>query len=195
MKSPPGDKPDCNDCTKAHKACEWPLPGHACVCQCCKGTKLKCTICGVPESVKRLRVAGPDSAGLSGQAPKTPLLIESESDGGVVRRVLMTGLVHPVVEALELVEVVRAHTEVLQGQVETQEWLGDQMEHMAIALDLHRGSVEGLLEVLTSVGRGFGVGLGTGLDVWAGLLPRAEWGGITAGQEVMSEGEEDETLS
>ena len=193
MKSPLGDKPNCDNCAKAHKACEWPPPGHARVCQCCRGAKLKCTVSHVPESVKRPRVAGPDSAGLSGQAPKMPLLIKLESDGGVMGRVLTTGLVPLVVEAPELVEAVRAHTEVLQGQVETQEWLGDQMECMAIALDLHQGSVEGLLEGLTSMGTGFGVGLG--MDVWVGLVPRAEWGGIATGREVMSEAEENETLS
>ena len=47
--------------------------------------------------------------------------------------------------------------------------------------------VEELLAALTSVGQGFGAGLGTGLDTWARMVPGREWGGIRAMQEEASE--------
>ena len=63
------------------------------------------------------------------------------------------------------------------------------MEHVAIALDGHRAAVEELLAALISVGWGFGAGLGVGLDSWAEMVPRREWGGIRAMQEEASEDE------
>ena len=78
----------------------------------------------------------------------------------------------------------------LQNQLATQEWLASKMEHMAVTLDGHHFMVEELLAALTSAGQGFGAGLGTGLDTWAEMVPRREWGGIRATWEEASEEEE-----
>ena len=64
------------------------------------------------------------------------------------------------------------------------------MEHVAITPDGHRVTVEELLAALTSAGQGFRVGLGAGLDTWAGMVLHGEWGGIRAMQEEASEEEE-----
>ena len=69
----------------------------------------------------------------------------------------------------------------------TQEWLAGKMEHVAIALDGHCAAVEELLAALTTVGWGFGAGLGAGLDSWAKMGPCGEWGGIRAMREEAAE--------
>ena len=69
----PGPKPDCDNCAKVLKICEWPPPGRAQVCQPCKVSKLKCTVGGVPQSTK---LAPPDEAGLS----KGLLFLESDPE-------------------------------------------------------------------------------------------------------------------
>ena len=74
VQSSPGLRPNCNNCTKALKICEWPPPGRALVCGPCKASKLKCTVGGVHQSTKRAKLAPPDKAGLS----KGPLFLESE---------------------------------------------------------------------------------------------------------------------
>ena len=74
--SPPGPKPDCDNCARALKICEWPPPGRARVCQPCKVSKLKCTVGGVPQSAKRARIAPPGEAGPS----QGPLFVESEPE-------------------------------------------------------------------------------------------------------------------
>ena len=48
----PGPKPDCDNCTKVLKICQWPPPSRAQVCQPCKASKLKCTVGGIPQSMK-----------------------------------------------------------------------------------------------------------------------------------------------
>ena len=53
------------------KICEWPPPGQAQCCWPCKASKLKCTVGGIPQSVK---LAPPNEAGLS----KDALFLESE---------------------------------------------------------------------------------------------------------------------
>ena len=55
---------------------------------------------------------------------------------------------------------------------------------MAVVLDGHRTTMEELLAALTSVGRRFGAGLGSGLDAWSEALLRGEWGGIRVTWEV-----------
>ena len=45
------------------------------------------------------------------------------------------------------------------------------------------------LEVLNSMGQGFGAGLGVGLDAWAEMVPPGEWGGIRVTQEEVSKEE------
>ena len=82
---------------------------------------------------------------------------------------------------------IQVQTATLQGQLTTQEWLASKLEHVAVTLDGYRTAVEGLLAALTSVGRGFGAGLGMGLDSWAEMVPRREWGGIRAMWEEASE--------
>ena len=64
-----------------------------------------------------------------------------------------------------------------------EEQLGTQMEHLAISLDQHRSMQQELLKALHLAAQGFGHGLGSGLDVWAG---------IAAGQVEWSKGEDDE---
>ena len=71
----------------------------------------------------------------------------------------------------ELESTIWVQTIVLQGQLATQEWLASKLEHVAIVLNGHSAAVEELLEALTSVGQGFGAGLGVGLDSWAEMVP------------------------
>ena len=66
-------------------------------------------------------------------------------------------------------------TAVLQSQPTTQEWVAGKMEHMAVALDRHCTVVDELLAALTSMGQGFGAGLGTGLDSWAKMVCTARF--------------------
>ena len=75
-----GPKPDCDNCAKALKLCEWPLPGWARVCRLCKASKLKCTVGGIPQSMKQAKLAPLDEAGPS----KGPLFIESEPEEELV---------------------------------------------------------------------------------------------------------------
>ena len=71
----------------------------------------------------------------------------------------------------------------------TQEWLASKLECVAIVLNGHHATVEELLAALTSVGWGFGAGLGAGLDSWAEMVPQGEWGGIRVTWEELSEEE------
>ena len=59
-------------------------------------------------------------------------------------------------------------------------------------LDGHRAVMEELLVALTSVGRRFGAGLGSGLDARSEALLRGEWGGIRVTWEEVSEDEYEE---
>ena len=79
-------------------------------------------------------------------------------------RALLAGLV-------ELEGTIWMQTAVLKGQLATQEWLASKLEHVAVTLDGHHAAVEELLAALTSVGQGFGAGLGVGLDSWAKMVP------------------------
>ena len=63
------------------------------------------------------------------------------------------------------------------------------MEHMAVTLDRHHVVVEELLAALTSMGQGFGAGLGAGLYTQAEALLHGEWGEIRAMWEGASEDE------
>ena len=71
----------------------------------------------------------------------------------------------------------------------TQEWLAGKLECVAIVLNGHHATVEELLAALTSVGWGFGAGLGAGLDSWAEMVPQGEWGGTRVTWEELSEEE------
>ena len=75
MQSLPGPRPDCDNCAKVLKLCEWPLPGQARCCRPCKASKLKCTVGGVPQSIKQVKLMPPDKAGPS----KDTLFLELES--------------------------------------------------------------------------------------------------------------------
>ena len=61
---------------------------------------------------------------------------------------------------------------------------------MAITLDGHHTAMEELLAALTSVGRRFGAGLGSGLDTRSEALLSGEWGGIRVTWEEVSENEQ-----
>ena len=172
-------KPNYDNCAKALKICEWPLPGRAQVCRPCKASKLKCTVGGIPQSMKRVKLTPPDEAGPS----KGPLFLESEPEdesASETSEASLAGLA-------ELEGVIRAQTTVLQDQLASQEWLAGRMEHMAVTLDGHRAAMEELLVALTSMGRRFGARLGSGLDAQSEALLCGEWGGIRATQEEVSE--------
>ena len=85
--------------------------------------------------------------------------------------------------ATELTEALQAQLSAMQGQAHIEERLCAQMERLSISLNQHQNSQKELLEALQVVARGFGHGLGSGLDTWAG---------ITMGWEEWSKGEEDE---
>ena len=85
--------------------------------------------------------------------------------------------------ATELTEALWAQTSAMQGQARIEERLCAQMEQLSISLDQHRNSQQELLEALQVAAQGFGHGLGSGLDMWAG---------ITVGRKEWSKGEEDE---
>ena len=72
----------------------------------------------------------------------------------------------------------------------SQEWLAGRLERVAIALDGHRTTMEELLAALTSVGRRFGAGLGSGLDTRSEALLHGEWGGTRVMWEEVSENEQ-----
>ena len=110
------------------------------------------------------------------------LLLESELEEVLALEVLETspaGLV-------ELEGAIRVQTTALQNHLATQEWLAGKMEHMAIMLDGHCAVMEELLAALTSVGQGFGAGLGARLDAQAETLLCGECG-IRAMCEEVSE--------
>ena len=92
----------------------------------------------------------------------------------------------------ELECAIQVQTTALQDQLASQEWLAGRMEHVAVALDGHHAAMEELLAALTSMGRRFGAGLGSGLDAQSEALLRREWGGIRATREEVSEDEYEE---
>ena len=63
------------------------------------------------------------------------------------------------------------------------------MERVAVALDGHHSAMEELLAALTSVGRRFEAGLGSGVDTRSEALIRGEWGGVRATWEEVSKEE------
>ena len=179
--SSPGPKPDCNNCAKVLKICEWPPPSRAWVCRPCKASKLKCMVGGVPQSTKQAKLAPTDEAGLS----KGPLFMESEPEEDSASETLeasRAGLA-------ELEGVIRVQTTALQDQLATQEWVAGKMEWVAVALDGHRAAMEELLVALTSVGQRFEAGLGSGLDARSEALLRGEWGGVRVTREKVLEEE------
>ena len=137
---------------------------------------------GIPQSTKRAKLAPLDEAGPS----KGSLFIESEPEEESASETSETS---PAGLA-ELEGAIRAQTTALQDQLATQEWLAGRLERVAIALDGHRTAMEELLVALTSVGRRFGAGLGSGLDAWSEALLRGEWGGIRVTREEVSENEQ-----
>ena len=177
-----GPKPDCDNCAKALKLCAWPPPGRARVCRPCKASKLNCMVGGIPQSTKRAKLAPLDEAGPS----KDPLFIESKPEEELASETSETS---PAGLA-ELEGAIRAQTTALQDQLTTQEWLAGRLEQVAVVLDSHRTAMKELLAALTSVGRRFGAGLGSGLDAWSEALLRGEWGGIRVAREEVSENEQ-----
>ena len=146
---------------KALKICKWPQ-----VCQACKASKLKCTVGGIPQSTKRVKLAPPDKVGPS----QGLLFLESELEEESAleaSETLPAGLE-------ELEGAIRAQTTALQDQLATQEWLAGKMECVAVTLDGHRAVMEELLAALTSMGRGFRAGLGVGLDTQAEAVLHGE---------------------
>ena len=182
-RSPSGSKPACDSCAKAARTCEWPLPGRARSCKHCVRSKMKCMVGGAPQSVKRVRATTEEDAGPSQRGEDDPLFLESESEDGAEARTETAGSEIPGSAATELTEALQAQTSAMQGQAHIEERLCAQMERLSISLDQHRNSQQELLEALQVAARGFGHGLGAGLDSWAG---------ITGGREEWSEGEEDE---
>ena len=85
--------------------------------------------------------------------------------------------------------MIRVQTAALQDQLVIQEWLAGKMERVAVVLDGHHAAMEELLAALTSMGQGFGAGLGVGLDTQAEVVLCGEWGGIRATWEEVSEDE------
>ena len=152
------------------------------VCQLCKVSKLKCTVGGVPQSTKRVKLAPLDEAGPS----KGPLFIESEPEEESASETLETSLAG----LAELEGAIRAQTTALQDQLATQEWLAGKLEWVAVTLDGHHTAMEELLAALTSVGRRFRAGLGSGLDARSEALLHGEWGGIRVTREEVSENEQ-----
>ena len=137
---------------------------------------------GVPQSTKRAKLTPLDEAGLS----KDPLFIEStpeEESASETSETSPAGLA-------ELEGAIQVQTTALQDQLATQEWLASRLEWVAIALDGHRTVMEELLAALTSVGRRFRAGLGSGLDARSEALLHGEWGGIRVTWEEVSENEQ-----
>ena len=132
--SSPGPKPDCDNCMKALKICEWPPPGQTRVCRPCKASKLKCMVGGVPQSTKRAKLAPPDKVGLS----QGPLFLESEPEDESASE---TSEASPAGLA-ELEGAIRVQTTALQDQLVTQEWLAGRMERVAVTLDGHHAVME-----------------------------------------------------
>ena len=145
-------------------------------------SKMKCTVSGAPQSVKRARVATEEDAGPSQWGEEEPLFLELESEEGAEARTETAGLEIPGNTAMELMEALRMQTSVMQGQACIREQLCAQMEQLLISLNQHRSSQQELLEALQVAAQGFGHGLGLGLETWAG---------IATGWEEWSEGEDD----
>ena len=129
-----------------------------------------------------MKLAPLDEAGLS----KGPLFIESEPEEESASETSETS---PAGLA-ELEGAIQAQTTALQDQLATQEWLAGKLERVAVTLDGHRTAMEELLAALTSVGRRFGAGLGSGLNARSKALLRGEWGGIRVTREEVSENEQ-----
>ena len=123
-------------------------------------------------------VAGPSQRG-----EDEPLFLESGSEDGAEARTETAGSEIPSSAVMELTEALWAQTSAMQGQARIEERLCAQMERLSISLDQHRNAQQELLEALQVAARGFGHGLGAGLDTWAG---------ITVGREEWSKGEEGE---
>ena len=134
---------------------------------------------GVSQSTKRVKLTPPDEVGLS----QGLLFLESEPEEELASETLET-----LPAGLEELEgAIQVQTAVLQDQLVTQEWLASKMECVAVMLDGHRAVMEELLAALTSMGQGFGAGLGVGLDTRAEMVLHGKWGGIRVTQEEVSE--------
>ena len=151
--------------------------------QALRALQMKCTVGRAPQSVKRVRATIEEDAGPLQRGEDVPLFLESESEDGAEARTETMGSEIPGNVATELTGALWAQMSAMQGQVCIEERLCAQMERLSISLDQHRSSQQELLEALQVAARGFGHGLGSALDLWAG---------ITGGWEEWSEGEEDE---
>ena len=112
-----------------------------------------------------------------------PLFLELGSEDRVEVRSEMAGSEIPSTEVMELTEALWAQMAMMQVQACIKEQMCAQMESLLISLDQHHSSQQVLFEVLHATAQGFGHGLGSGLDTWAG---------IATGWDRWSEGEEDE---
>ena len=182
-RSPSGSKPACDSCAKVVCTCEWPPPGRARSCKHCVHSKIQCTVSRAPQSMKRVQVTTEEDAGPSQRGEDEPLFLESESEDGAEVRMETAGSEIPGGAIKELMEALRAQTSATQGQARIEERLCTQMERLSISLDQHRNLQQELLQALQVTAQGFGHGLGSGLDTWAG---------IAVGWEEWSKGEEDE---
>ena len=91
-------------------------------------SKMKCTVGGAPQSVKRAQVATEEDAGPSQWGEDEPLFLESESEEGAEARMEIAGSEIPSNAAMELMEALQAQTSAMQGQAHIEEQLCAQME-------------------------------------------------------------------
>ena len=107
-----------------------------------QGLKTQVYSGGIPQSMKWVQVPDPDKAGPS----KDALFLESELGKEAEDWAVTVESKAPLAGLAELVGAIRAQTDVLQGQLTTQEWLARKLECVAVALDRHCAAVEELLE-------------------------------------------------
>ena len=179
-----GSKPACDSCAKVARTCEWPMPGRAWSCKHCVRSKMKCTVSGAPQSMKRIRATTEEEAGPSQRGEDDPLFLESESEDGAETRTETVGSEVPGSAVTELTEALRAQMSAMQGQVHLEERLCAQMEGLSISLDQHWNAQQELLEALQVAVRGFGHGLGWG---WT-HGPGSPWDGRSGLREMRTRG-------
>ena len=149
-----GEWPNCDNCHKSQAFCEWPGPGWARCCKRCNGMKLRCAVDGVPQSWKQAQAEELGSARPSKRAWSQLFISELGSDDDEVWVVAETVKVRTQVgnqvseECCEMVVALRAHNTSIQLQVDAQEWMGHQVEHLVQAMDLQWEAQEVLASAL-----------------------------------------------
>ena len=176
-----GLKPDCDNCAKVLKICKWPPPSQARVCWPCKASKLKCTVGGVPQSTKRVKLAPPDKA----RPSKGPLFLESELEEESV-----SDMSEAVPVWLGGVGWCDSSTDDCASKPTRDPRVVGQQNGVRGHHARWEPHCDGeLLVALTSMGQGFGARLGLGLDSWSEAVLRGEWGGIRVTWEEASKDE------